>query len=343
MTLSRGSILTRLAVALLSLAVIDAFIPAWLAHAERARYEGSRVFRFTYSDIFAFGPFVEYLRDHPVGTRPRVVFLGTSVVWGYRLREEDSIPNQFAARAPSAQVLNFAAALTGLGTDGGYLVVKDIIDAVDVVYVYVAGVGAHPRLGRLIPVEKSDVEEFALEAPDPLERRLQEALSFWKLYRYSYRVQAALFGTSTRNFVYSHKTTPFRSGAAPPQDVAREPDDVARGVVPFEYQPVSATTWEACRGLEAADPWLWRYAQLVRTRAKRAVFYKLGLPGERSSGADWNAMNGCFRGSVAFITARAPRDRMIDHVHLSPSGSRAVAEMLHTATVAAFGATRAVH
>ena len=342
MKVATRTIVTRLVVALLTLAVLDVFVPPWLAQAERARYEGDRIFRFTYSDIFAFGPFVDYLRAHPDGARPRVVFLGTSVVWGYRLREEDSIPNQFAARAPSAQVLNFAAALTGLGTDGGYLVVKDIIDSVDSVYVYVAGVGAHPRLGRLIPVDGADVQEFGLEAPDPLEQRLQDALSFWKLYRYSYRVQAALFGTSTRNFLYTHKATPFRSGAAPPPNVFEEQDRTASETLSFDYRS-EAGLRDACRGLAEADPWLWRYAELIRTRGKRAVFYKLGLPGERPSGADWQAMNRCFQGSVAFVTARAPKDRMIDHVHLSPSGSRAVAGMLYRATLAAFGPTPAVH
>ena len=100
--------LRRLIVAVLTLAVIDVFVPGWLARAERARYEGGGVFRFAYSDLFGIGPAVEYLGDHPRGDRPRAVFLGNSVVWGYRLRTEDSLPVQFQQLEPSVRVFNFA-------------------------------------------------------------------------------------------------------------------------------------------------------------------------------------------------------------------------------------------
>src|SRR3989338_6540526 len=108
----------RLVATALTLAAIDPFVPAWLARAERTRYESDRVFRFEHSDLFATGPVVEYLREHPHGDRPRAVFLGNSVVWGFRLPAEDSLPVRFQQLEPSVRVFNFA--VNGFGIVSAY-------------------------------------------------------------------------------------------------------------------------------------------------------------------------------------------------------------------------------
>src|SRR5437867_5682255 len=116
----------RFAAAAATLAVIDLFVPTWVARAEQSRYEGDRVFRFEYSDLFAVGPVVAYLRDHPRGDRPRAVFLGNSVVWGFRLPVEESLPVQFQRLQPSVRVFNFA--VNGFGIASAHLMLKQVVD-----------------------------------------------------------------------------------------------------------------------------------------------------------------------------------------------------------------------
>lgn len=335
----------RLAAAVVFLAVLDTLVPGWLARAERARYEAGDVFRFQYSDLFAIGPVVEYLRDHPRGERPRAVFFGDSVVWGYRLRPDDSLPAQFARRRPSVRVLNFA--VNGFGSGSAYLMLKAVIDSIDTVYLRIGGAAVNPGIARLIPVADADVQRFNLEPPDRIEGRLKQLAGFWRLYRHSYRLQAALFGTSTRNYLYANKSALLWRGAREPDmngSAGLAPTLPSTGQLTVGYAIAeNAPTPERQRDLERREPRLWEYASFIRAHGRRAIFFALAGPGDSEAGPDWADMNRFFRHSVAFVRVGVPDDMMIDKTHLSAAGSRAYAEMLDTLTAAEFDHSGAVH
>ena len=341
-----ASRLRRLAAALVSLAALDAFVPGCLARAERARYETGDVFRFQYSDLFAIGPVVDYLRDHPRGDRPRAVFFGDSVVWGYRLRHEDSLPAQFAGRRRSVRVLNFA--VNGFGSGSAYLMLKAIIESIDTVYLHIGGTAVNPRLARLIPVADADVRRFNLDPPDRLEQRLEQLAGFWRLYGYSYRLQAALFGTSTRNFLYANKSAVLWWRELPRPDmnggVGLAATRPSAGQLVVGYQ-VAADEPAPARQQDLArrEPWLWEYATFIRAHGKRAIFFAMAGPGDPGPRADWADLNRLFRHSVVFVRVGVPDDMKIDTSHLSATGSRAVAEMLDALTAAEFDQAGAVH
>ena len=65
----------RLAFAVAALVAADRFEPALLRSVEEARYEDpGKDFRFENSDLFGLGPLIAYLREHPRGRQPRVLF-----------------------------------------------------------------------------------------------------------------------------------------------------------------------------------------------------------------------------------------------------------------------------
>ena len=111
------------------------------AAAARARRAASlrsaTTFRFENSDLFALGPLVDYLRDHPRHQRRRVVFFGNSMIFGYFLTPAQAIPAQFQTLQPEARVYN--AAVNGQEIGTSYLVGKAIVDSVDTIYVQVIG------------------------------------------------------------------------------------------------------------------------------------------------------------------------------------------------------------
>jgi hypothetical protein len=191
-------------VAVLCLAALDRLIPGWLASAEARRYESEIAGRFAQSDVFALGPLVTYLREHPHGPRPRIAFLGDSTVWGYGVAAEDTVAARFQARAPETHVLNLG--LNSTETVDLYLIAKSMLDSVATLYVF----DRLPRLRlqqlpQLIPVAQDDLTRFGLTPP--LHASGNGVLSFWRLFRDSYRIQAAGLGTSTRVFTYSRLVT----------------------------------------------------------------------------------------------------------------------------------------
>jgi lysophospholipase L1-like esterase len=305
------------------------------------------VFRFQYSDLFGLGPVVDYLREHPRGDRPRAVFLGDSVVWGYRLRQTDSLPEQFAVRRPSVRVLNFA--VNEFGSGSAFLMLKAIVDSIDTVYLHIGGRAVNGGLARMIPVTDDDVRRFGLDPPDRLEQRL-EALAggVWRLYRYSYRLQAGLFGTSTRNYLYAHKSALiwWRESAGPDpggdRDFAPVRPSASRLTVGYD---VAATEPTAARRqeLERVQSWLWEYATFIRDHGKRAVFFSMVSPNDAGGNRDLADLNRIFRHAVVLVAVGVPDDMKIDKTHLSAAGSRAVADMLDTLTAAELEQTGAVH
>ena len=331
----------RLLVALVTLAAIDPFVPGLVDRLERARYESPRTFRFENSDLFSLGPLVQYLRAHPRGDRPRVLFFGNSIVWGYFLEPNDSLPAQFQ-RLTGARVFNLG--INGFETGSAYVVTKQIVDAVDTIYLFHYGAGAHPMLPKLVRVEPRDLERFTLPSPDPVEGRLEHLVGlWWRLYRDAYRLQAALFGTSTRQYVYRHKgSIPGAiwrvvsgravDGEGPPVPEPAVPADVV--AVHTDVAPAPVTEARR-RELAAAHPLLWDYAELIRAHDKHAIVVEIDrssspvldvapsvLPSARAD------LNRVFQPHVSFVTVAIPPALMIDRRHLSAAGARAVARAL---------------
>jgi hypothetical protein len=317
-----SSALTRLIAAVVALALLDAFVPRALERAERARYEGPVVFRFAYSDLFGIGPVTEYLREHPRGDRPRAVFLGNSVVWGYRLPEQDSLPVQFQRRNPSTRVLNLAINRFGIGSAALWL--KDVIDSVDLVVFQAYGREVDHGLAAIIPVSDDDVARYRLDPPDRVEQRFEGALGAWRLYGLSYRLQMAWLGTSTRYYVYQHKSSLM--GRAPADDYAPNPRAAAG---PRLLHAVADADVPAARlrELAAADPMLWEAASLVRAHGKRAIFWTIDNAAVGSS-IDWADLNRAFLGACTFATIALPPEMMMDELHMTANGSAATADVL---------------
>jgi len=338
--------LRRLAAALVTLVVIDRFVPGWLGRAEHQRYESGPVFRFQYSDLFAVGPVVDYLRQHPRGDRQRVVFLGDSIVWGYRLRPEDSLPSQFATLRPSVRVLNFA--VNEFGSGSAFLMLKAIIGSIDTVYLEIGGRAVNPGLARLIPVTDADVERFGLDRPDRWEQQLERVAGFWRLYRGSYRLQAAVFGTSTRNYLYTNKSAVLWWREAPQQDLDGGPgiaparSSSSRLVVSHEIS-AAEPTGERREEVARAEPWLWEYATFIHQSGKRAVFFAVLPPDGAKENRNWADLNRVFAGSVVCVQVGVPDDLKIDPTHLSAAGSHQLAELLDALTRAELETPGAVH
>ncbi len=274
----------RLVIAVAALVAADRFEPALLRSLEEARYEDrARYFRFENSDLFALGPLVAYLREHPRGRQPRVLFFGNSIIHGYFLGAEDAIPGRYQRLGTSAKVFN--AGINGSETASAFLIAKAVIDSVDLVYVQLrrGDAGANPILPRLIPIEDADLAQFHLTAPNEAERMLSRAVNHWRLYRDAYRLQAALFGTSTREHIYQHKGALVR-GLIARLRAAQMDSAPSPGTVTIDA-PVSAAVPDARRQAQRREqnPQLWQFADLFMNRRKQAVFlyfpgYSEGLP-----------------------------------------------------------------
>jgi lysophospholipase L1-like esterase len=305
------------------LIVFDQFVPPLLELLERRHYEGTTVFRFENSDLFALGPLVAYLREHPRRERRRVVFFGNSMIFGYFLKPEEAIPAQFQRLQPGARVYN--AAINGQEIGTGYLVAKDILDSVDVLYIQAVGARANEMLPSLIPVDDADVRRFGLKPPDRVEARLQSWLGrAWKLYRDNDRLQAALFGTSTRIFVYAHK-----------RDLAR-----AFGV-PL-LQPVSfaavhgQVTLRAPRRAGPVAPGIKPdFAQLARARGKRVVFLEFEWGKPVPDEAEIAAFNAAYAPFAETVIVHVPPEVTFDGMHPSPPAAAQIAAALSAHEAAA--------
>ena len=157
-------------VALLCLAALDRLIPGWLASAEARRYESEVARRFAQSDVFALGPLVSYLREHPRGPRPRIAFLGDSIVWGYGVAAEDTVAARFQARAPEEHVLNLG--MNNTDTGDMYLIAKSVLDSVATLYVFDRLPRVlHPQLPQLIPVAPGRPDAIRTDASRTRERQ----------------------------------------------------------------------------------------------------------------------------------------------------------------------------
>jgi hypothetical protein len=306
----------RLLLMVVWLIAIDQAIPPLLERLERRHYEGTKAFRFENSDLFALGPLVEYLRDHPRHQHRRVVFFGNSMLFGYLLKAEEAVPAQYQKLQPDARVYNAAVNGQELGTS--YVVAKDILDSVDVLYVQVVGASANPMLGSLVPVDEADVRRFQLKTPDRVEARLESWLGrVWHLYALNYRLQAALFGTSTRVFIYAHKSDLLHALRGP------QTWPPARGEVtlraPRKPGPLSG---EGEQQRIAND-----LAALARAHRKRVVFIEFEWTTQANDDqvAAFNAANAPYAEAVI---VHVPPGATFDGQHLVPEASAKVAAAL---------------
>lgn len=330
----------RLAAAVLTLALVDQFVPGRLERAERARYEGAEVYHFPYSDLFATGPAVAYLRDHPRGDRPRAVFFGNSVVWGFRLPPADAIPERFQQLDSSVRVFNFA--VNTFASISAFLLLKNVIDSVDTIYLPLDGNQANAGLARLIPVSDEDVHRYNLDPPDRLEQRLERMFGWWRLYRDSYRLQTAFLGTSTRNFLYAHKSSLLGGAPDPGRDNLAPNRPSPKPLTVFHRVAEAEPSQAHLQELAAAEPLAFEFASFIRAHGKRAVFWRVDNEA-RASSAIWDGLNRAFSGSIVFITIAAPPEMMMDQRHLTANGSAAVAAALRHYTPVPDAPHHAVH
>jgi hypothetical protein len=321
----------RLVFTVLWLAVFDQFVPRLLQRLERERYEAGSVFRFENSDLFALGPLVSYLREHPQSDLQRVVFFGNSIIFGYGLAASEATPAQFQRQQPDTKVFN--AAFNGAELDSSYLIAKAIVDAVDRLFVLVAPRGtANGMLPSLIPIEESDIRAFALRPPDRVERHLQSLAGVWRLYASRYRLQAALFSTSARQYVYSHKrdivrrlVAPMYSPPLPPPVPWRRSDDRVMLRAPRTANPPDA---EGRRQLRQRHPLLCKFGDLARFHRKRTVFVQVDGISFDLSDPEVAAFNAMFAPFAEVVFLGVPQSLRFDTQHLTPQGAQAVAAAL---------------
>jgi hypothetical protein len=320
----------RLAFAIIALVIVDRVEPAMLRSVEEARYEDpARDFRFENSDLFALGPLVAYLRERPQGQRPRVLFLGNSITFGYGLNAADALPGRYQRLDPSAKVFNVG--INGLPMVSSLLVARAAIDSVDLAYALLGPIEApivDPILPRLIPVEDADLARLHLAAPNDAERRLSTAANHWRLYRDAYRVQAALFGSSTRQYIYLHKGALARALIARVR--AEQPAGGAAAATVTIDAPMSDALPDAARQLVLRQdrPELWQFGDLARDRRKPIVLLQQAGYSRELANAAIGDFNRAFAPYARVFVVHVPPPLTIDGMHLTGAAATQLARLL---------------
>lgn len=319
----------RLAIALLLLAALDRFVPALLARLETARYEDpSTDVRFENSDLFGVGPLVDYLRENPRGQQPRLMFLGNSVTYGYGLTVDQAVPAQAQRLLPSHKVFNVG--VNSFEAGSAYLVAKAAISAIDEAYVLSRTDPLADRLmPRLVPVDAADRRTFNLPAePGPIDRRFVQLLNFWRLYRDSYRLQAALFGTSSRQYLYLNKSRFARALIAPLQAQGQRS---AAGPAIAAETPVADVMPgpERLAALRSSGSRMtWAFADLFAAHGRSVALLQLPGYSDWMPEADLADFNRAGHPHVRIIRLRIPLDATFDRLHFTADGARSAAQVL---------------
>jgi hypothetical protein len=309
---------------------MDRFEPALLRSLEEFRYEDpAKDFRFENSDLFGVGPFVTYLQEHPRGPRPRVLFLGNSIMFGYSLRASEALPGRYQRLDASAKVYN--AGINGFPTVSSYLIAKAAIDAVDLTYVNlgpIEGPNVAAILPALIPVDEADLAQFHLSAPNRNERMFSATVNHWRLYRDAYRLQAALFGSSTRQYIYLHKGAFARALIARVR-AAQAGDAPSRTTVSIEA-PMSAAVPDPSREalLRNERPELWQIGDLFRSRRKPVILLQMEGHSKPLLYAAMGDFNRVFAPYARVLFVRVPPQLTQDGAHLSSEGATQLARAL---------------
>ena len=329
----------RLGVCVAVLVLADLAVPSLLERSEASRYESDALFRFENSDLFALGPVVDYLREHPVGRRPRVVFFGNSIVWGYGVQPSETVPARFQQFAPDTQVLNFG--INGFEIGSSYLITKALGEAVSVVYVFPHGQRADAKLPKLIDVSADDARQFGLQPRSAAQEVCERLFGFWQLGRYAYRLQAAWFGTSTRQAVYMRKGEWARRllgkggrGPASKPLVMDDPTVRVQWTGPDSERPVGPEDLQAAAG---AHPVLWQYAAWLAEHRIHGVVVE--LPGYESilTNDERTVLNAHFSPYVMAVRISVPESALVDRMHFNRAGAEAVARTLYEQTGHAVG------
>ena len=320
----------RLVFAVATLAVLDRFEPALLRSLEAGRYEDPATdFRLENSDLFGLGPLVAYLHEHPHGPGRRVLFLGNSIVFGYGLSASDALPARYQQLDASAKVFNVG--VNGFPTVSSYLVAKAAIDAVDLTYVNLGPIEAPivaPILPTLIPIDEGDLAQFHLPAPNRTERILSTRANRWRLYRDAYRVQAAMFGSSTRQYIYLHKGAFARAlmarvHAAPAGDAPSDATVTIDAPMSAAVPDVSReATWRRDR------PELWQFGDLYRSRRKPVVLLQMEGYSKMLADAAIGDFNRVFAPYARVLVVHVPPPLTIDGMHLSSVAATQLARAL---------------
>lgn len=327
MTVPRGA--RRLIVAVVCLAVIDLFVPDIRDRLEAAAYEQSiDTPRFENSDFFGLGPLTQYLREHPGSARPRTVFLGNSVLFGYRLNPEDSPPAAYQRLATGEKVFN--ASINGLDIGSSYLIAKAMIDSVNTFVVLGRDAShVHPLLPRLIPIDAGDRRKYEIEDVD--QPWLAGVAAHWRLYRDTYRLQAAMFGTSTRQLLYLNKGRIVRDaigmlrGRTRPVDVPVLPSDT----VPPVRMWIPATPTAGSTPPMVQHPIVVDFGELFRAAGKRVILLQVRGYSEYVSEAEAAAFNGWYAPNAQIVIVDVPADATFDGMHFTREGATAVARELY--------------
>lgn len=313
--------------------LFDQFVPTLQRTLEYEHYEQGEVLRFENSDLFALGPLVAYMREHPRGERPRVIFFGNSVIFGYGLDAETAIPARYQEVEPDARVFN--AAVNGFELGNSYLMVKALAGSIDRAYVLLQGRNVDPALPRMIPVEDEDLRAFGLTRPSGIEPRLQEAVSrYWQLYGATYRLQSALFGGATRQYLYFNKGKLARAAVS----------YVGTGQLPMARPPIPDDTVPQCdiRAPRAAThpspqrleelrqlvPVLVQFEQFVSAERLRTVFLRYNDFGGSVTDEDVADLNAAFAPYGEIVHLDCPRSLTHDGQHFNVDGARRFAEAL---------------
>ena len=325
----------RLVLVVIWLAIFDQFVPALQRRVEHDLYEGSEVFRFENSDLFGLGPLVAYLREHPERQRPRVVFFGHSVMFGFGLPASAAVPARFQELEPGVRVFN--AAVNGLQMGNAYLFAKATIGSIDQLYVQLVGMNADAILPSLIPVDDEDIRAFRLNQPSRLESRLEEWAGFWRLYGASYRLQAATLRTSTRQYLYLHKGEVARGILFPARSVEPPPERIDASIEVLAPRAAVSPDEARRRELRERYPVLWQMEELIQRHGKRAVFLLMAEADYYGTTPDYPGitpaeiadLNAIFAPSGEIMRLRYAADAMTwDKVHLTTGGAQRVAETL---------------
>jgi hypothetical protein len=318
----------RLAIAVAVLVIADRFEPPLLRSLEESRYENpAKDFRFENSDLFGLGPLIAYFREHPRGPLRRVLFLGNSITYGYGLPAAGALPAQYQRLDTSAKVFNVG--VNGFKTGSSFLVAKAAIDSVDLVYVLRQGdAEADLILPKLIPIEEADLAQFDLAAPDRSERMLAQAVNHWRLYRDSYRLQAALFGMSTRQYIYLNKGAFARATIA--RLLAAQSDRAPSNETVTIDAPVSDAMPDAHREaqLREESPTLWQFGELFVNRRKQVVFLHIPVESEALTDDAIGAFNRVFAPYARVVVLHIPAPLTFDGQHLTIAGAAKVARAL---------------
>ena len=329
---ARSRPLRRLVFAVAALVAVDRFEPALLRSLEEARYEDpAEVFRFENSDLFGLGPLVEYLREHPRGHLRRVLFVGNSITYGYSLEAADALPARYQALDRSGKIFN--AGINNFSTTSACLVAKAAIDAVDVIYVLRGqreeqGPRVDRMLPRLIPVDDADLARYHLTAADASERWLSRGVSHWRLYRDAYRLQAAMFGASTRQYIYLHKGSLVRAliGRVHAEQ-AREPSSESTVTIDM---PLAEAGPDAAREIQlrTENPELWELGDLAVQRRKQIVFLQMAGYSEDLPDTTFADFNRVFAPHARVLVVHVPPQLKFDRMHLTSTGAARLARAL---------------